>query len=583
MAVMVGFLSVVLFAVAAFSVDLGNAWARKREVQKQVDVAALSAAHVLPMTTANADDIALEVARTLADAGNDVIGQSVPTNLSALAGDLRDHDPANGEIYFQNDAGAACTNNCNRMRVLAPGADVDFAIAGILGADGTTVQREAVVQVKEAVVKTVPFYAFEGCDFGGQTLVQPTNGHAADIVRLSHGTETNAAVLSNLATTPFTSPATVPVGVAAPNDVVTITGTGLGAVTEVGFFESGTAGPGPEPVTVPIADPSVVSRDATSIRLHLPADVIAVETFWYVRVKIGASWSRATHTQGGDTILDALPLEVGSPTLTCGQGSSAGNFGTLKVPHPDGPSGNTQNIAYNIAVGLKVPLGIYPADASGGRPPLCTTSGQAPYRKQWMTPGTNCLDTQTGLGLAEAQMGFFDGVAGEPGRLRDTTSGGCGATPATTSTLYTEAHAPVTKPWAINNDTLSCFLTDTGTNLGTIASEAYAGGPALSPAIYESPRFAMVPVLAQQPGNGGSALYTIVDMRPAFITDQPMSATKTSPVTQHNGITVKSNGQHDLASLQMVFFNKAALPPPPAGTEVTDYTGSGLKVARLVG
>ena len=42
-AIMVALLATVLFGCAALAVDMGNAWSRKRAVQKQVDVSALAA------------------------------------------------------------------------------------------------------------------------------------------------------------------------------------------------------------------------------------------------------------------------------------------------------------------------------------------------------------------------------------------------------------------------------------------------------------------------------------------------------------------------------------------------------------
>ena len=59
---MVAILATLLLVTAALSVDLGNAWARKREVQTQVDVAALSAGPCFPGRSAAEDAILAEVA-----------------------------------------------------------------------------------------------------------------------------------------------------------------------------------------------------------------------------------------------------------------------------------------------------------------------------------------------------------------------------------------------------------------------------------------------------------------------------------------------------------------------------------------
>jgi len=50
----------------------------------------------------------------------------------------------------------------------------------------------------------------------------------------------------------------------------------------------------------------------------------------------------------------ALRLLVGVPTLTCGQDSSDGNFGTLRLANSEG-GGQTQRIARNIANALNTP------------------------------------------------------------------------------------------------------------------------------------------------------------------------------------------------------------------------------------
>ena len=592
-AVMVGFLTIVLFTVAAFTVDFGQAYVKKRAVQTTVDFAALAGGGPgganLPGSTVGtcwygnqAGASQQAIVDTAAYLGEHQAWAGTTTAAQLVDCDLRNGEASYGR-FAKDSTGFHLIADPNQLSVIAPQRHVDFQFGRVADVSGVDVNAQATVQIKSPLIKTLPFYAFSGCDYGTQTIAQPTNGHAAEIIMLSHPSETNAATLTSLTTNPFTSPsASVPLNVADPNDIVTITGTNLGSVTDVGFFESGVATTGPEPVVASIG--STISHSATQIQLHLPSNVKSVQDVWYVRVKIGGSWSKATHQSGSDTILDALPLQVGSPTLTCGQGSSAGNFGTLLLSNSAGPSGQAANIAYNIAAGLQRPIGPYPADSLGNRPPLCTSAGIAPSRLIWPASGTNCVDTKTGLDLNAAQMGFLDGVGSKPGRLRNVTDGGCATTgiPVTTSSMLTENNTAITKPYSINNDSLSCFFTNDSVNIGDIASGSYSGGPVLSQSIYDSARFALVPVFAVQPSNGGSQMYTIVDMRPAYITDQLMSATRTSTVTSHNGITLSDNGQHDIASVQIVFFNRGALPPPPEGGDLFDYAGSGLKQVVLV-
>ncbi|UDY22638.1 TadE/TadG family type IV pilus assembly protein [Nocardioides sp. Kera G14] len=599
-AVMAAALSVVMFVAAAFAVDLGQAYVVRRDTQNSADSAALAGAGIgganLPVTTtggscpygpraSTADQAILDTVTYLND--NDSWSHAVS------ASELVDCDLTNGEAaygrFVSAAGGATLAADVTQLSVIAPQRHVAFSFGQTVDVGGVDLSAQATVQIKSPEMSTLPFYAFTGCDYGAQTIAQPTNGHAADIVLLANPADTNAAVfttptatLPNPATTPYSSPAAVPLDVTDPNDVIQINGSGLGAVSDIGFFESGVVSSGPDPVTVPIAN--AVSASSTQISLHLPTVVASTQTVWYIRVKIGSTWSRATHTQGGSLILDALPLQVGSPTLTCGQGSMAGNFGTLKLTNSQGPTGQSANIAYNIAAGVEHSVATYPL--ASAIPILCTTLGLAPLRLTWPHDPTNCVDTKTGLDLDAAQAGFLDGVAGRPGRLHDIEDGGCAAdgVPSSTLSLRTASGTAITQPSAVNNDTLSCFLTDSTTTVGDIASGAYDGGPVLSQKIYQSARFALVPVLGMQPDSGGSKLYTVIDLRPAFITDESMAATSsyTLPTSSHNGVTLSDTGQHGIASVQIIFFSSDALPPPPDGVGLEAWFGSGAKRVVLV-
>ena len=592
-AVLFALMSVVLFGMAAMCIDLGHQYVMHEQVQHDTDFAALAggAGNDLPGPTPSGTmctsyqgyppkatdqaviDVAASLTKSFATDGDGAItvtpAQLVDCNLS------------NGEVVYGTLSRATppvLTPNANQLTVVSPQRKVPFNFAPAIGLSHSgKVSGRATVSVMSQLIKSLPLYTYTTCAYGPQTIAQPTNGHSANIVMLSHPSDTNSSTFNAststpppVVTNPATTPATVPLGVQAPNDSLVINGTGFTNVTDIGFFESGDGVAGPEPVDVPIGDASVSSHTATQITIaHLPTAVTSVRDTWYIRVKIGGLWSTATTTQGSTTTLVAAPLQVGAPTLMCGQGSNSGNFGTLKLTNTSSgaPSGQAANIAYNIATNVQQPLGLFPNPVS---PWTCTQS--TPGAVLWSNSGTNCVGTETGLDLNAATQGFITGVAGVPGRLTNVSNGtGCAANgrPATT----------VVGGVSINNDTLSCFLTDSTTNLGTITSSSYSGGPVLSAAIYNSPRFALVPVLGTQPGNGSSANYEIVDMRAAFITDQVASATQTTPPTSTNGVQWSGNS---LSSLQVVFFNANALPPPPAGSAYTAYVGYGPKTVQLI-
>lgn len=583
-AVIFAMVVVVLFGAAALTVDLGKMYVAKNVSQRTVDAAVLAGgfgdglprpddaepggcygAHVT-------DDAVQRVADYVTV--HSAFGAADPLGtLTFDPADLVDCDRRNGEVgYGTFGPGNAFVPDKEKLSVIAPPREVSFGFAGVFGDDSGKVITQATAQVKSPLIRSLPLYAVSGCDYGLQTIGQPTNGHAVEGVSLSHTSDDDTSVtLTSLTTSPATNPPTIPLNAADPDDSLVINGTGLTGVTEVGFFESRVPGVGPEPVVVP-----VTAVTATQITIDdLPTAVTGVETVWYVRVKKGSGpWSRDLQQQGSQTILRAPPLWVGSPTVNCVQGSSDGNFGTLLLPHSLGPSSVPDNIAYNIATNIEHSLGIYPNAQANW---LCSSAD--PAAKLWPADGTNCVDTKTGLDLNAAQKGFLDGVAGKPGRLRDVRDGtGCAddGKPA-------QRALPVGN---INNDTLSCFFTEPGVDVGDVAVENYQfDHPVISPAIYQSPRFAMVPVFEVRPNTGGSNKYQVVDMRAAFITDQTNSATRDTPATADNGITFQDSNNNRLHSIQVVFFNTLALPPPPDWSETVDYVdylGKGVKVLRLV-
>jgi hypothetical protein len=191
------------------------------------------------------------------------------------------------------------------------------------------------------------------------------------------------------------------------------------------------------------------------------------------------------------------------------------------------------------------------------------------------------VDTKTGNIAADAAFsGLLTGVGGKMGLLTHVEADtGCATSGTPAKTAF--------QSWTINFDTLSCFFTDDQTTIGDIAVKNYTKTqPVLSQAIFNSPRFVYIPVLGRVPDSGGCCKYEIVDFRPAFITDQPLSADKASAAPtcgafSCSGISMSSNGKQ-VESLQVIMFNKAALPNPPDTGEVTEYSGTGSKVLRLI-
>jgi hypothetical protein len=267
---------------------------------------------------------------------------------------------------------------------------------------------------------------------------------------------------------------------------------------------------------------------------------------------------------------------VGGAVLECVPGSVGGNFGTLKLPRTDGPEAD--DLPVNIAVGLQKPLTPTVHAWARDNPTLagnCTDGidGAVESAGETLKAGTNCVDTDTGLAANVATRGMITGAGGHPGMLTTRpTKTGCDPSGGSSNRIW--------KGYSFNNDVLTCYLTD-GTSLGAIAHESYAGPSVLDPDIFSSPRFIWVPVLAIQPVSGGSARYSIVDYRPAFITDEQAisSAVKGSHTgTADNGLVIPNN---DITQIKVVFFDIDALPNKGA-TPLIDFLGVGEPVVKLV-
>jgi hypothetical protein len=591
--------ALVAFTFAALTVDLGNAVARQGDTQVQVDFGALAGAPLLDgSNTRTATDPAVaEVAEYMF--GNlprdDDSGYVPPASASALAGHLVDSDMTNGNVEFL--AGGT------RMRVTGPETQVNFGFAGIfdLFSGGSTAKS---VQVKsDATVLTGtpdgngvwPMYVANptpgnpACDYGLQTLTDPPGGQVIppSVPALNADTDTNSNELETITLTVDGNPATtVPLG--STTAQITLSKKFADA-TRIGFFRSNDSSAGPVVVertawTDPAGTTPYTANNG-SVTVPVPTTVSGDGILWYVRVFQGGTTNKWSDRA------EALPLSVGDAPYECVGGSSSGNFGTIKLPRGD--SGNQQNdsgwIPRNIALGLEAPLSL---DKFPGDPPptLCTTatpervfSSGGSDRKAY----TNCVDTDTGLTSNTATPGFISGGSGYVGLLDSDSSsedpdgsGGCSRDGDTGS-----ADLPGTTV-DVNDDLLTCFMTDETTQIDDVARRNYVGGPKFDPAIYESPRFGWVPVFGEEATSGGSQKYTIVDFRGAFITDQPMTATKTTNAYNTgtvNGLGVTgSGGGFKLQTLKVVFLHPDSLPDGTAETPIGPNLGVGPIVTRLV-
>jgi Flp pilus assembly protein TadG len=572
-AILVALVAIVLFGTAAMAVDLGNAWSRKRAVQKQVDVSALAAGWMLPMTTANKSTIAAKVAEYLDADDNRASGQG-----SVSASDLIDGSTANGEILFQNDDGSACTDKCTQMRVLAPPARVEFGLASALGFGGVNVQRTATVRVVSELPpaeKTLPFWLPTGCGYG-PTEADTTQG----------GTQTASP-------SPTSSPTPETRFQPAAGDVGAHVLTGA-AVTEVGYLGStwingytvnGISGGGIKKVTLRAYPPTGTSyvdfAAQTSGNGVLPSFQVAQSDVsktpgdwwvWALAQKNNSFTYSSTHlvirVTGGPTATPtASPTAVDTGVSVGCIGQDRGNFGQLDSPRFEGGSKQTR-FARNIAKGIDHTLAPYVFPDS------------VPERKQCDEPssplvgaqlddiarnGNNCIVGDTGNDGPKTYDGLVVGLGdGTPGRL-EVVHGH--TTCHERSDLSIDGHL-------INNDVLSCFLRN-GATLASIASTSGVTTSMIDPAVMDSPRFVWLPVVYAY-DRAQKNFQPIRQFVPGFITDE----TQTTEATSTNGLEINGNS---VKVLHVFTFNRDAL-PPIEDSKTTDYNSSvGGAIVRLVG
>ena len=536
-AVLFALLTVLLFGVAALAVDLGNVYQRQAETQSQADLAALSGAPALATSQAAA---VTEVASYLNH--NLKAGQS-----AVVASQLTDGNEINGEVTFPAQYS---------MRVVTPEAQVQFALAApLVGTDQTEVSASATVGVgTPGGNRIMPFYAVtgNGCDYGAQALSDPANGHSQPVVPTLASPTTDPGNTSNADLDDLT-PYQFDVGQVGA--VITrINGSSLSNVTRIGFFR--TPSEVPNAVEITAAMIGGVSSGAIT-NIQVPTSVTNAAGVWWVRTYSSSGNS------GWSPLDESLPVRVGAGPIRCGDLSNSGNFGSLKLPRSTAPA---TWLPDNVAMGLEPPLTLS-VQTNPSSMPFCFPGGASVVYSPTTGsgtrfPNTNCVDTDTGLTAQAATQGLITGTGtGNPGRLHFPTSESvpgraCGVG-------HTNAERTMVG-YPLNDDTLSCFMIDPTATLGSVASASYAGPATFNPAIYDSPRFCYVPVLGVDPSTGGSDHYSIVDMRPCFITSESNDSSYNNQqfvdgtvATTPNGLELHSN---KVTTMRVFLFNKEALP-----------------------
>jgi hypothetical protein len=551
-AILVALMATMLFGLAAMSVDLGNAWARKRELQGQADLAALAGgAHLTADTHAEALEAVDQFLGHGCDRVTDLACDPMDPNWTygqAYAGawDLDDLDVDNGEVQFLDDW---------KMRVITPTATVDYGFAGVLSSDFDSVDlnADATVQI-QSPGNVFPFFLLNGsdCSWGPQVLkAGPQSGNedpiaiapSEPVVWDPAGPNNNHSI-----ETSEVRPTEWDVLTEGSIDVYGQSRS-LPSVATV-YFNAG-AGQAAVVANVPVTDVEDITGGGQlkyrwKVTVPLPDIVRNNQAAWAVRVE--------TVTDGRSDENSSESLTVRNPADIpdeCGE-KSTGDFGIIDSPRKDGNPADA--IRDNITNGMDHPVQVLPGDPDLA-PEECTPVGEevlddTANLAAGNTP--NCLRIETG----NKTDAISDGLVGDSGRLVADTTEYCQEKESTLPRVDDDGHD-------LNGDTLECFL-ESG-EVDDIDDDGYAGDPVLSPAIFDSPRFMWVPVLNGE-ANPQAGDYPIVGFRPVFVTDLGFN-----------------NSDNKVVEISVHAFSADALPDStqsPSGG--IPYLGVGTRLVRLV-
>lgn len=584
-AILASFVALILFALAALAVDLGNGVSRKGDTQIQADFAALAGARQIPGDKTESDPSVIAAAEYVwENRPQDDRGSPWAGGPGAVADNLVDEDDSNGEVYFLPEG---------KFQVVSPRSLVNFGFTGVFSIFGggvpsnVEVASDAIAQAGTPKgLSAFPLYVVQSsasgptCDYGSQTLsdAPPPKDPPATVPALYAPSETNDSQLTGIA---VEDNADAVASLPKDSTVGSITLSGdFENIIQVGFFSPDS--PDSSPVTTPFGP---YSEKKGSVSVAVPTSVTGTPGIWYARVFQGVGTKKPS---AGDSkwsaALEAQAFSVDSAPPACSADPDGGNFGSVRLFRADSNDSAESNgwLARNAALGLESPLTL--ATWGGSPNGECSKDANAVISDKSANAETNCIETDTGFPATALIPGLLTGGSDYSGLLETGTSspdpdgtGGC-------SRDNDENVMSVGDYDDLNDDLLTCFMREDTTQISTAANPGYSGSPLFETDIYDSPRFGWVPVFAETPEKG-TKKYFIVDFRPTFISGQSITATKSSPgaIDDGNGIRVAEKGKDKFESLQVIFLNPESLPDGDVTTPWGPPLGPDLPTAvRLI-
>ena len=553
-AIMMAILAALLLITGALAVDLGNAWARKRDMQTQVDVALLAAGNwardqdpiLWPAESPEEQSaITLKVAEYIMEDKNSAIGMT-ETTVGQVNAALSDADMSNGDIEFLEGG--------EKIRLIPPPAKVQFGMATVFGFSSVDVTAPATIALKSELPgeDVIPLWIPDNCSFGAvEADTDPGGGPPAD-----DGDEAGDFDIDSMAPATASVDETVQVTFTAKK-------TNFDGAPQITFTltDDGTT------VTAGSTDYSTSGSDAT-FTFDVGTNITGADSTWNVTVagKNGKVSSPVTFTVGTGS------EPATDPDEGCG-GPDQGNFGQLNSPREAYGTTNRQaRLMLNMLLGLDHQLLPHPnaTQDSCESPVLANSQHDDVYRY-----GNNCIVGDTGNDGSKFADALI-GKGGTKGRLStdngDTYSGCSGR-----SNIILDG-------FELNNDDLSCYLEDSYTP--SDIAQPTATPDMLDPAIVDSPRFVWIPVV-HATDRSEHDFQPILKFVPGLITSQNMTESADAfdaANDYHNGLECNGNSANcnSLDAIRIFTFNPEAVPNLP-DSPVTDYDPEiGRAAVRLV-
>lgn len=559
-AIVVAISALVLFGVGAMAVDLGNGYARERDVQSQADLAALAGGGYLPVVvegdkSAIIDEVVDYLNHNQPQSDNQ---ECAPTESCVTASNLTNADPNDGQLIFAPDG--------TWIQVITPLANVRFGIASAIGFESMDVVAAATAALQSPipVSNVFPFVVPDSCPFG-PGIVDTNASGKVDTTGPSWTPEAELGSTRDPSMTITIDPTeyeelSTDATVTLKNLPPAIAG------ARVDFRIGATA---KFSVSFTFTEPTTNSDKNRTASIAVPDDVVATPGTWNVWAAVGPTDALVYSKNPASYTVPGAPAATSS--VSCAE-SENGSYGQMYSPRNNQAPDQT-GFALNVALGLDhliYPWSDFDADTyedcgqKQADPPSGGVQDEVVAADEVDALRPNCVLSQGGNDGPYMYQGLVSGVGDVPGRLDSKD----------TSDLCAHGNDESETPYSLNNDLLSCYLDVhdkyVDETLEWLTVDTSNMPELLDPSIVDSPRFVWLPVVwaFEREDIKNNIFYAVKRFVPGFITNEAPTAKRGDAPISPNGVWINSG--NSVEAIQVFTFHPSALPVDERAP-TTDY------------